>query len=94
MNVSDFKQRTHEKLEQFNRLLEQLYGLKIDWDASEDHLRFVYNHYMDRKKMFLKENSYSSADAEMGKIVLITEAIRVYLREIAPSRKKKSRRSK
>jgi hypothetical protein len=93
MNVSDFKPRTHEKLEQFNQLLDQLYGLKIDWDAPEDHLRFVYEHYMERKKMYLKENTHTSTSPEMGKIVLITEAIRVYLREIAPSRKKKSRRT-
>jgi hypothetical protein len=93
MNVSDFKSGPYTRLKQFNDLLEQLYGLKIDFDASEEHLRSVYEHYIDRKSLYLKENVYGANSPEFSKIVLITEAIRIYLKEIAPKRLKKSRRN-
>jgi len=93
MNVSDFKSGPFTRLKQFNDLLEQLYGLKIDFNASEEHLRSVLEHYTDRKSMYLKENTYGARSSEFNKIVLITEAIRIYLKEIAPKRIKKSRRN-
>jgi uncharacterized FlgJ-related protein len=93
MNVSDFKAGSEEKLKQFNYMLEQLYGLKIDFDASEAHLREVFAHYIERKSLYLKENTYGISSPEFSKIVLITEAIRIFLKEIAPKRRKKSRRT-
>jgi uncharacterized FlgJ-related protein len=93
MNVSDFKTKSEDKLKQFNQLLERLYGLTIDFDASEDHLRQVFEHYSERKTLYLKEHTYGSSSAEFSKIVLITEAIRIFLKEIAPKRRKKSRRT-
>lgn len=92
MNVSDFKCGSEEKLKQFNQLLEQLYGLTIDFDASEEHLRSVFEHYSERKSLYLKEHTYGISNPEFSKIVLITEAIRIFLKEIAPKRRKKSRR--
>lgn len=93
MNVSDFKSGPYIRLQQFNKLLEQMYGLKIDFDASEEHLRSVYEHYSERKSLYLKEHAYGSNCPEFSKIVLITEAIRIFLKEIAPKRTKKSRRT-
>jgi uncharacterized FlgJ-related protein len=53
----------------------------------------VFEHYSERKTLYLKEHTYGSSSAEFSKIVLITEAIRIFLKEIAPKRRKKSRRT-
>jgi len=93
MNVSDFKLRPNTRIKQFNDLLEQLYCLTIDFTASDEHLRTVFEHYSERKSLYLKEHAYDASSPEFNKIVLITEAIRIYLKEIAPKRIKKSRRN-
>ena len=85
MKLSDFQASNDDVLEQFNDLLESRYGISINWDDSEENLNLVLEHYTQKKRFIITES-------EMMKVVLITEAIRLYLREIAPSRKKKPRR--
>jgi len=92
MDVSDFKFEKDSRLKMFDQLLNQLYGIKIDWEAPESYLESVLAHYQDRKKTVLAEGACAMQNPEYAKSVLITEAIRVYLREIAPVRRKKSRR--
>jgi hypothetical protein len=86
MKLSDFQASNNDKLGHFNNLLESRYGISINWDETEENLNMVLEHYSQKKKFALSES-------EMMKVVLITEAIRLYLREIAPSRKKKTRRN-
>lgn len=86
MKLSDFQASNNDRLGQFNQLLESRYGISINWDDSEDNLKQILALYTQKKTNEISES-------EMMKVVLITEAIRLYLREIAPSRKKKTRRN-
>ncbi len=92
MNVSDFKSNPSQKLQQINNLLNQLYGLSIDWTSPQLHLESVLANYEDRKELMLAEGMVGMTSPDYTKTVLIVEAIRMYLREIAPNRKKKPRR--
>lgn len=93
MNVSDFKFPADHKLAKLEELLSQLYGIKIDWDAPEAYLESVLANYESRKALVLSEAVYGMTSPEYAKAVLIAEAIRTYLREIAPARRKKNRRT-
>lgn len=92
MNVSDFKTQAGTRIKTISDLLNQLYGIQIDWDAPVAHLESVLAHYEERKTAVLQEGIAVMAHPEYTKSMLIAEAIRLYLREIAPARKKKSRR--
>lgn len=92
MKVSDFKFPADHKLAKLDALLNQLYGLQIDWNSPVAYLESVLANYEDRKALVLSEGFSSLSSPEYGKAVLITEAIRTYLREIAPARRKKNRR--
>jgi hypothetical protein len=93
MNVSDFKPVPNSKLDKLTSLLSQMYGIQLDWSCSEADLRSVLEHYESKRNFALNEGAaYHNANAEYTKYVLITEAIRVYLLEIAPKRKKTQRR--
>ena len=74
-------------------LLGQMYGITLDWSCSDADLRGVMEHYESKRQFALNEGaSYHNVNAEYTKYVLITEAIRLYLIEIAPKRKKTQRR--
>jgi len=91
MQLSDFNISASVRIKQLTDLLEQMYGIQIDWDCPISYLETVLEHYQDRKQMVLQEHHSSP---EYTKSVLITEAIRIYLKEIAPKRIKNSRRPK
>lgn len=92
MNVSDFKSPADHRLEKLEALLNQLYGLQIDWNSPVAYLESVLSNYEERKALVLSEGVVAMTSPEYGKAVLIAEAIRTYLREIAPARRKKNRR--
>ena len=92
MNVSDFKTQAGSRLSKLESLLNQLYGIQLDWDSPVEHLESVLEHYEERKAAVLHEGIAVMAHPEYTKSMLIAEAIRIYLREIAPARKRKSRR--
>lgn len=93
MNVSEFQSIAHERLGKLEDLLKQLYGIQLDWSCSEAELQEVLEHYEGKRAFTLTENSaYGMANAEYTKFVLITEAIRLFLTEIAPKRRKQQRR--
>jgi hypothetical protein len=92
MDVSDFKPLGIQHLTKIEGLLNQLYGIRIDWDSPDSHLESVLNNYEDRKALVVSEGYTAMTGPEYGKAVLISEAIRTYLREIAPLRRKTTRR--
>lgn len=93
MKVSDFKTSSEQKLAKLAEMLNQMYGIQIDWESPEQDLESVLSHYGDKRSAIVAEASNVNMNAEYTKSVLITEAIRIYLREIAPVRKKKTRRT-
>ena len=93
MNVSEFQSISHERLGKLEGLLKQLYGIQLDWSCSEADLQEVLEHYESKRATTLTEGTaYGTANAEYTKFVLITEAIRIFLTEIAPKRRKQQRR--
>lgn len=91
MNVNDFLNSPADRFKMLNNMLAEMYGLQIDWNSGDDHLQAVMEHYWE-KRSALTEQYYagSSQDgSEYSKNVLIVEAIRIYLKEIAPRRIKK-----
>lgn len=83
-----------KKIEPLNKLLESRFGLRIE---SEDfgHLFDVRSHYESKRQMLIVQLGEAQAmkSSEYAKAVLISEAIGLLLREIAPKRirKKKNR---
>lgn len=94
MNISDLKPVANSHFGKITELLNQLYGIRIDWNSSEAHLTSVLEHYEERKAAVLREGVVAMTHPDYTKSILISEAIRIYLREIAPSRKRKTRRVK
>jgi hypothetical protein len=92
MKVTDFKYPADQRLAKLDALLNQLYGLQIDWESPEDHLESVLANYEGKKAAVVSEGLVALTNPEYGKALLIAEAIRTYLREIAPLRRKKNRR--
>lgn len=66
-------------------LIERRYGLHVPTD-SIDHLQTVCEHYGQKRRLLLWEHGEAGALAhpEYAKAVLISEVIRLLLREIDP----------
>lgn len=92
MNVSDFQSIARDKLNKLESLLEQLHGIKLDWTCTDAELQEILEHYDSKRSATLTEGqAYDAGGADYSKFVLITEAIRIYLKEIAPKRRKQRR---
>lgn len=78
------------KVAYLNEQLDRRYGLSLS-TRSVEHVKAVCDHY-DAKRQFLL-TKYGVSEAvrreDYAKAVMISEAARVYLREIAPTRTKK-----
>lgn len=78
-------------------LLESLYGLTIDFDAvnSVAELQSIYEAYGLERSRIISESAFNSYnnDPTYTKAVLIQEAIRIFLSEVAPKRKKRNKKS-
>lgn len=92
MQVSDFSSNSERKLQQIVAMLASMYDVRVDWNQDEATLREAYSSYEQLKKDALYESSSQSRD--YTRMVLITEALRIYLYEIAPKRRKTPRRKK
>jgi hypothetical protein len=81
------------KVEPINRLLESRFGLRVT-SSSLDHLVEVRNHYDAKRNHLLSAlgETQAMASPEYAKAVLISEAVRMIIREIAPKRIKKRRK--
>lgn len=92
MNVSDFKPVPNSKLDKISQLLNTMYGIQLDWSCSDEQLRDMMEHYKQKRLSVLAESSNVNVNPEYTKFVLITEAIRLFLTEIAPKRRKTRRK--
>jgi predicted transcriptional regulator len=79
-----------QKIEPINRLLESRFGVRVEVSSFE-HLIDIRDHYDAKRRLFLETMGESQAiqSAEYAKAVLISEAVRLLLREIAPKRMRK-----
>lgn len=84
---------TSEKIVRLNKMLESRFGVTIE-AAPEDHLRAVLDHYSNRRDLLVRTMGEAAAHSspEYAKAYLICEAVRMYLREIAPKRLRKKKK--
>jgi hypothetical protein len=78
---------TKRKMARLNEQIENRFGFRLDL-SSTDHLRLVQEHYRAKREFILTH--YGLAEAlrreDYAKAVLVSEAIGLFLREIAPRR--------
>lgn len=91
MNISEITPLSSMKAKKLAEMLNSMFGIEIDFSSPIDHLEFVFNHY-EHKKKELREKVSNLYQSEYTKSILITESIKIYLKEIAPVRKRKPRR--
>lgn len=93
MLVQDFVSTAEQRLSRLNGLLEQIYGIAIDYGSGREHIEQVHEHYNSLRTM-LAEHGIAGLqhDQRYAKAVLISEATRLFLREIAPKRTRKPKR--
>ncbi len=77
------------KIARLNEQLERRFDLSLDLDSIE-HLQEVRRHYEEKRQHLLTRYGISEAMSreDYAKAVMISEAIGLFLREIAPTRTK------
>lgn len=89
------KALTMRKVTRLNEHLERRFGVSLDLN-SVDYLRLVEQHYRSNRDFIVAR--YGMAESlsreDYAKAVLISEAIALFLREIAPTRTKPRTRRK
>lgn len=78
---------TKRKMARLNEQIEQRFGFRLDL-SSLDHLRLVREHYRAKRQFILSQYGLTEAlrREDYAKAVLVSEAIGLFLREIAPQR--------
>lgn len=76
----------NDQLDKLNKIINESFGFEIDFNSSPEHLLDVYRHYSDKREALSKEMRF---DEQYKKAVLVAETVRVYLREIAPKRRRR-----
>lgn len=86
---------TMRKVSRLNEGLEARFGLRLDINSA-DHLRSVFEHYSSKREYLIAKHGYAGAFVmeDYAKAVMISEAVALMLREIAPSRLKPRTRRK
>jgi hypothetical protein len=94
MKIREDRDRAVKKLAPLNERLTRQYGVSIDMRTDIDHLRYVLEHYMAKREVILVEQGEVGAmkNSDYAKAVLISETVRLLLREIAPKRTRKKRK--
>lgn len=79
-----------KKIEPINALLESRFGVRVEMSTFE-HLVDVRNLYESKRKMYLATMGEAQAmqNPDYAKAVLISEAVHLLLKEIAPKRIRK-----
>lgn len=81
------------KVKRLNEMLQKRFDLQINFAADPDHLREVMEHYDAKREAILSHDSDAAfSNPEYTKAVLISEAVKTFLREIAPKRLRKKKR--
>lgn len=83
------------KIERMNETLRTLYGIELS-ESSVENLIFVHRNYMDRRAEILRHGTLQEANLnpEYVKAVMISETANMILREIAPRRTRRRKKSK
>jgi hypothetical protein len=93
MASDEVSQKDLKQIQTINRLLETRFGLRLE-AGPVSHFEMVLKHYEDKRRMYI--NHFGETQAldlpDYAKAVLISEGIRLVLREIAPKRRKRSKR--
>lgn len=85
-------ERKMKKIEPLNRILEERFGLRLS-AGTPDYLMDVRDLYDAKRRTLLSQLGESARSRpEYVKAVLLSEAARLLLREIAPKRRKKQKR--
>jgi len=81
---------------QINDVLRSRFGVEINFSCNLDDLCDLMEHYVDRRELIVNSmgNDAAIRNADYAKSHLISEAVRMYLREIAPKRLNKTKRKK
>lgn len=88
--------KEEKEIKVLTNLLEKSYSTVIDFDQPTEHIVETYNNYCVIKEKII-ENSFFGAyinDPEYCRVFLICEALGIFLREIAPHRKRKHNKRK
>jgi hypothetical protein len=91
--MTDKTEDALRKIDPINRLLESRFGLRVD-GGSVEHLLDVLHLYDGKRDVLIKTLGEAQAikTSEYAKAVLISEAVRMMIREIAPKRLQKRKR--
>jgi hypothetical protein len=94
MNIREDREQAIKKVMPLTERLSRQYGLTLNLRADNDHLRSVLEHYVAKRELMLNTQGEANAikNPNYCKAVLISETVRLFLREIAP--KRLSRRTK
>jgi hypothetical protein len=91
MAIREIRERAIQKLKPLNERMDRQYGVKLDLNSDRDHLRTVYEHYKAKRETIRAKLGEAAAitDPDYAKAVFISEAARLFLREISPKRIRK-----
>ena len=97
MVIDDLKDSSSYKLFRILNILESTHGITIDFDTIEsiDELSNVYEACKAERNRMIAESAFNSdiTSSEYTRVTLIQEAVRIFLREIAPKRIKRNKTS-
>lgn len=88
------RENAKRKLAPLREQLERRYDLSLDFNSTEDDLKRIYEHYKAKRQTILVKEGEAAAlgNSTYAKSVLISETVRLYLREIAPKRPRTNKR--
>lgn len=95
MNIIDFDQKPAVRLKKITKVLESRFGLTLNLS---DPVKLIetLNYCEQFKANYKKNNNLTEADtnADYAKALMLSEAIRIILKEISPKRSLRIRRVK
>ena len=93
MKIREDREPAARKLTPLNERLARQFGVSIDLGSDDAHLRHVLEHYTAKREMIIAEQGEVAAmdDPDYAKAVLISETVRLFLREIAPKRTRRKK---
>lgn len=92
MKLSESHLRAIEKLAPLSERLVRQHGVEINLASDAEHLNRVLEHYSSKKDFMFSEKGFLAfSDPNYAKAVLISETVRLLLREIAPKRSRKKK---
>ena len=95
MIVNEFESSKTYRLQQIKHTLESVHGVKLELDSkSDDEIRALGESCEIIKNSIVKESAFNTSmqNPEYTKNILILEAIKLYLEEIAPKRMRKKQK--